>query len=112
MELLRYLLTNIVKRPMRDGLHRRGWRLERRRAGLRLLSGPARDRAHPRRHHRQVDGPSLGSAARDFEFKDERTADYEREAAAVRAYLAADSGASTQCPGWMSYCEMQGGAKR
>ncbi len=112
MELLRYLLTNIVKRPMRTAFIVAAGALS---AVVLVFAFSLGLRVT---EHIRVDtiakwtGHLWVSAARDFEFKDEKTADYAREAAAVRAYLAADSGASTAVPWLVSYCEMQGGAKR
>lgn len=112
MELLRYLLTNIVKRPMRTAFIVAAGALS---AVVLVFAFSLGLRVT---EHIRVDtiakwtGHLWVSAARDFEFKDEKTSDYGREAAAVRAYLAADSGASTAVPWLVSYCEMQGGAKR
>ncbi len=112
MELLRYLLTNILKRPMRTAFIVAAGAL----SAVVLVFAFSLG-VHVTDHIR-VDtmakwtGHLWISSARDFTFKEERTDDYKREAAAVRACLDSDPNAKEVVPWLMSYCEMQAGTKR
>ncbi len=112
MELLRYLLTNIVKRPMRTafivaaGVMSSVVLVFAFSLGARVTQHIAADTIAKWTGHLWV------STASDFTFKEERSADYAREAKAVHDYLAADPNAATVVPWLLSYCEMQAGTKR
>ena len=112
MELMRYLLMNILKRPMRTAFIVAAGALS---SVVLVFAFSLGVRVT---NHIRVDtiakwtGHLWVSAARDFEFKEGRETDYRREAAAVEAYLAARSGESTAVPWLWGYCEMQAGTKR
>jgi ABC-type lipoprotein release transport system permease subunit len=112
MELIRYLLTNIVKRPMR--------------AAFIIVAGClssvvlvfAFSLGVRVTEHIRVDtiakwtGHLWVSTASDFEFKEERVSAYKREAAAVRDYLAESRDVAVAVPWMGAYSEMQAGAAR
>jgi ABC-type lipoprotein release transport system permease subunit len=112
MELLRYLLINIAKRPMRAAFIVVAGAL----SSLVLVfafSLGARVTEHMR-----IDtiakwtGHLWISAADDFAFKEEKAADYRREAAAVKDYLAKSPDASIVVPWTRALSNMQAGSAR
>jgi putative ABC transport system permease protein len=112
MELIRYLLTNIVKRPMRAAFIVAAGALSSLvlvfafSLGVRVTSHIHDDTIAKWTGHLWV------SAADDFAFKEERQADYLREAAAIRGYLAKSPDAAIAVPWMDKYCNMQVGTAR
>jgi ABC-type lipoprotein release transport system permease subunit len=112
MELIRYLLTNIVKRPMR--------------AAFIVVAGTlssvvlvfAFSLGVRVTEHIRVDtiakwtGHLWVSTTSDFEFKEDRVPAYKREASAVRNYLATSPSVAIAVPWMGTYSEMQAGAAR
>ena len=112
MELFRYLVSNIVKRPMR--------------AMFIVLSGALSATvlvfsfalgAYTTEHVRtdtiaKWTGHLWVSPADDFEFKEENLPEYTKEADAVTAYLASSSNVERFVPWYFTYSEIQAGTAR
>jgi len=112
MELFRYLITNIVKRPMRSAFVVAAGALSSVVLVFAFALG-ARVTEHIR-----VDtiakwtGHLWISTAEDFRFKEERASDYRKQAEAVGDYLAAVPEGTTVVPWAVSFCEIQAGTAR
>jgi ABC-type lipoprotein release transport system permease subunit len=112
MELFRYMLTNVLKRPMRTAFIVAAGALSSLvlvfafSLGLRVTDHIRVDTIAKWTGHLWI------SRASDFEFKEESSGRYSREAAAVGSYLASKSGEATAVPWVVSYCDMQAGTKR
>jgi ABC-type lipoprotein release transport system permease subunit len=112
VELLRYLFNNILKRPMRTAFILAAGVL----SSVVLVFAFALGARIT--EHMRVDtmakwtGHLWVSTVEAFTFKEERSADYARESAAVREYLAANPNVEAAVPWLLSYCEIQAGTKR
>jgi putative ABC transport system permease protein len=112
MELLRYLLTNILKRPMRAAFIVAAGALS---SVVLVFAFSLGVRVT---EHIRVDtiakwtGHLWVSSADDFAFKEEKAGDYKREAAAVRDYLARSPDASIVVPWTRAFSTMQSGTAR
>ena len=112
MELLRYLLVNIVKRPMRTAFIVVAGAL----SSLVLVF--AFSLGVRVTQHIRIDtiakwtGHLWVAAADDFAFKEEKVADYRREATAVKDYLAKSADASVVVPWTRALSNMQAGSAR
>jgi putative ABC transport system permease protein len=112
MELLRYLLTNIVKRPMRAAFIVAAGILS---SFVLVFAFSLGDRVT---EHIRVDtiakwtGHLWVSTARDFEFKPEKAPEYQLQAEALRSALAADPNATAVVPWINAACEIQAGTAR
>jgi ABC-type lipoprotein release transport system permease subunit len=112
MELIRYLLINIVKRPMRAAFIVAAGAL----SSLVLVFAFSLGVRVTEHIHADTIAKWTGhlwvSAADDFAFKEEKEADYRREAAALRSYLASSRDAAIAVPWMLKYCDMQAGTAR
>jgi ABC-type lipoprotein release transport system permease subunit len=112
MELIRYMLTNIARRPMRAAFIAAAGML----SSIVLVFAFALGSRVT--EHMRVDtiakwtGHLWISTADDFKFEADRTSDYEREAAAVAAYLGSSPDVKASVPWINTYSMMQSGTKR
>ncbi len=112
MELIRYMLMNIARRPMRAAFVAAAGAL------CSLVLVFAFSLGSRVTEHVRVDtlakwtGHLWISTATDFKFEADDIAAYEREAAAVEEYLASRPGIEAAIPWINSYTEMQMGTKR
>jgi ABC-type lipoprotein release transport system permease subunit len=112
MELIRYMLTNIARRPVRAAFIAAAGML----SSIVLVFAFALGSRVT--EHVRVDtmakwtGHLWISTAEDFKFATDRIPDYEREAAAVAAYLGSSPDVEASVPWLTSYTEMQAGTKR
>lgn len=112
MELIRYMLTNIARRPMRAAFIAAAGFLS---SVVLVFAFALGSRVT---EHVRIDtiakwtGHVWISTTSDFKFREEKTTDYEREAAAVEDYLRSSPDVDIVVPWINSYTEMQVGAKR
>lgn len=112
MELIRYLMNNILKRPMRAGFIIAAGALS---AAVLVFSFALGARAS---EHIRTDtiakwtGHLWVSQKEDFEFKSEDVASYTQQARVVREYLSRHPNTATLVPWVMSRCEIQAGTAR
>jgi ABC-type lipoprotein release transport system permease subunit len=112
MELIRYMLTNIARRPVRAAFIAAAGML----SSIVLVFAFALGSRVT--EHVRVDtmakwtGHLWISVAEDFKFAADKIPDYEREASAVAAYLGSSPDIDAAVPWINSYSEMQAGTKR
>ena len=112
MELIRYLVNNILKRPMRAGFIIAAGALSAAVLVFAFALG-ARTSAHIRADTiAKWTGHLWVSQKEGFEFKSENIDSYTRQARAVRDYLSANPNTALLVPWVMSYCEIQAGTAR